>query len=121
MSDVQDYLEYIIKKREAMTDNPLIKRYINKIESRITFKISTGFYLELLTPEAIKVLGSTKNKITKSRIGENVPHLEITETLLVHFNTVKNYYQRLNTFVPNKSFSQLLDILSKGIYNLKIL
>ena len=49
--------------------------YVNKIENRITFKIKTGYYLELLTPETMKLLGSTKNKITTDRNGENVPHL----------------------------------------------
>ena len=48
-----------------MTDNPPIKIYLNKVEIRITFKIKTGYYLQLLTPETMKLLGSTKNKITK--------------------------------------------------------
>ena len=58
--------------------------------------------------------GSTENKITKDRNGENVPHLEITEVVLVHCNMVNNDYQQdsrvLYTFVPNKSFGSLLDI-----------
>ena len=58
-------------------DNPLIRIYISKIENRITFKIKTGYYLELLTPETKKLLGSTKSKITKDKNGESVPHLEI--------------------------------------------
>ena len=49
--------------------------YVNKIENTITFKIKTGYYLELLTPETMKLLGSTKNKITKDKNGENVPHI----------------------------------------------
>ena len=67
-----------------MTDNLPIRIYINKIENRITFRIKTGYYLELLTTELIKLLGSTKSKITKHQYGENVPHLEITEVVLVH-------------------------------------
>ena len=55
-----------------------------KTEYKITFKIKTGYYLELLTPETMKLLGRTKSKITKDRNGENVPHLEITEVKLVH-------------------------------------
>ena len=43
------------------TVNPLIRIYINKIENRVTFKIKTGYYLELLTPETMKLLGSTKS------------------------------------------------------------
>ena len=50
--------------------------YINKIENRITFKIKSGYYLELLAPETMKFLGSTESKITKDKNGENVPHLE---------------------------------------------
>ena len=76
-----------------------------------------GYYLELLTPEMMKLLGNTKNKITKHKNGEIVPHLEITELLLVHCNIVNNDYQHdsrvLYTFVPSKSFCQLLDIPPK--------
>ena len=88
--------------------------YINKIENRITFKIKKGYSLELLTKETMKLLGSTENKITKDKNGENVPHLEITEAVLVHCNMVNNDYQQdsrvLYTFVPNKSFGSLLNI-----------
>ena len=52
---------------------------INKIENRITFKIKSGYNLELLTPETMKLLGSTENRITKDKNGENVPHSETTE------------------------------------------
>ena len=80
--------------------------------------IKTGYYLELLTPETMKLLGSIRSKITKDVNGENVPHLEITEVALAHCNIVNNDYQQdskvLNTFVPNKSFGQLLDISSKN-------
>ena len=48
--------------------------YVNKIENRITFKIKAGYYLELLTPETIKLLGSTKSKINKDKNGENMSH-----------------------------------------------
>ena len=88
--------------------------YVNKIENRITFKIKDGYSLELLTKETMKLLGSTENKITKDKNGENVPHIEITEVVLVHCNMVNNDYQHdsrvLYTFVPNKSFGSLLDI-----------
>ena len=62
---MQDYSEYIIKKHEKVTDNSSVRRYVNEIESRITLKIKTGYYLKLLMPETMKLLGSTKNKITK--------------------------------------------------------
>ena len=91
--------------------------YVNRIESRITFKIKTGFYLEVLTPETMKLLGSTKNEINKDKNGENVLYLEITEVVLIHCNIVNKDYQQdsrvLYTFVPNNSFGQLLDISSK--------
>ena len=71
----------------------------------------------------MKLLGSTKTKITKDENGENVLHLEINKVVLVHCNIVKNDYQQgskvLHTFVPNKSFDQLLDIPSKNFIFLK--
>ena len=53
--------------------------YINRIENRIRFKIKSGYCLELLTPETMKLLGSAENKINKDKNGENVPQLEIVE------------------------------------------
>ena len=50
VSDIQDYFEYILKKHNESVNNPLIRIYVNKIENRITFKIKSGYYLELLTP-----------------------------------------------------------------------
>ena len=71
----------------------------------------------------MKLLGSTKNKITKDKIGENVPHLETTEVVLVNRNIVNNDYQQdskvLYIFVPNKSFGSLLDISPKNHIFLK--
>ena len=114
ISDIQDYFEYILKKHCGNVDNPSIRIYVNKIENRITFRIKSGYYLELLTPETIKLLGSTESKITKDKNGENVPHLEIVELVLIHCNLVKNDYQQhsriLYTFVPNKPFGSLLEI-----------
>ena len=75
VSDIQDYFEYILKKNGENTDNPLMKIYVKNIENRITFKIKTGYNLELLTPGTMKLLGNIKNKITKDKNGENVPHL----------------------------------------------
>ena len=66
----------------------------------------------------MKLLGNTKSKITKDENGENVSHLEITEVVLVHGNTVNDNNQQnsrvLHTFVPNKPFGQLLDISPKN-------
>ena len=89
------------------------------MENRITFKIKIEYYLKLLTPETMKLLVSTKSKITKDENGENLPYLEVTEIVLVHCNFVNNHYQQNSrvwyTFVPNISFCQLLDILPQKI------
>ena len=66
-----------------MTGNPPVRICINKIENRIVLKIKTVYYLQLLTPETMKLLGSTKNKITRNEKGENVSQLEITDVVLV--------------------------------------
>ena len=62
---------------EKNSDNPSVRTYVNKIENRITFKIKNGYSIELLTPETMKLIGSTENKITKDKNSENIPHLEI--------------------------------------------
>ena len=67
---------------------------MNKIQNRIMFKIKAGCYLELLTPETVKLIGSTKCKISKVPNGENVLYLEITEIVLIHCNVVNNSYQQ---------------------------
>ena len=123
ITEIQYYFEYFVKKHGENIDNPSIRIYINKIENRITFKIKTGYYLELVTPETMKLLGSTKNEITKDTNGENVPYLEITEVVLVYCNIVNNNYQQdsrvLCTFVPNKPFGNLLEISPKNNIFLK--
>ena len=97
-----------------MTENPPVQIYPNKIKNRIVFKIKTGYKLELLTPETMKLLGSTKKDVDSDKNSENVPKLESVEVVLVHCNLVKNDYQHtskvLFTFVPNKQFGQLIDI-----------
>ena len=97
-----------------MTENPPVQIYPNKIKNRIIFKIKTGYKLELLTPETMKSLGSTKKAVYKDKDGETVPKLESVEVVLVHCNLVKNDYQQtlkvLFSFVPNKQFGQLINI-----------
>ena len=69
----------------------------------------------LLTPETMKLLGSAKRDVDKDKDGENKAKLESVEVVLVHCNLVKNDYQHtskvLFTFVPNKQFGQLINIL----------
>ena len=112
-----------LKKHGENIDNPSIRIYTNKIENRITIKIKTGYYLEFLTPETMKLLGSTENKIIEDKNDENVHYLEITEEVLAHHNYVNNDYQQdsrvLYTFVPNKSFDSLLVISPKNNILLK--
>ena len=111
VSDIQDYFEYILKKHGESVDKPSLQIHVNKIENRVAFKIKNGYSLELLRSETMKLLGSTENK---DKSGENVPHLEITEVVLVHSNIINNDYQQdsriLYTFVPNKPFGSLLEI-----------
>ena len=101
-------MEYFLKKHSENVDNPSIKIYVNKTENRVTF------YLELLTPETMKLHESTKSKISKDKNCENVPHLEIVELVLIHCNLVNNNYQQNSrifyTFTPEKSFGRLLQI-----------
>ena len=82
VSDIQDYFEYIMKEHGENTYKPSIQIHVNKIENRITFQSKDGYSLELLTKEAMKLLGSTENKITKDKNGENVPHLETADSSL---------------------------------------
>ena len=112
--DIQEYFKYILKKHSENVDNPPIRIFVNIIENRITFKIKSGYCLELFTPETMKLLRSAESKITKDKNGENAPHLEVVELVLVHSNPVNNDYQQdlriLYTFVPNRKFGSLLEI-----------
>ena len=80
--------------------------YTNKIESRIIFEIKTGYKLVLLSPETIKLLGSTKKVVDRDKDKEDLSKLEFAEVALVHYNLSNNNYQQasnvLFTFVPNK-------------------
>ena len=89
-------------------DNPSVRIYVNKTENRITFKTKTGYYLE-----AMKLLGSTENKVTKEK-----PHLEITKVVLVHCNIVNNDCQQdlrvLYAFVWNYFFKIILQFIKNS-------
>ena len=86
-------------------------------------KLKIGYYLVLLTPETMKLLGGAESKITKNKNSENVPHLQITKLVLVHSNLVNNDYQQdsrmLYTLVPNKPFGGLLEISPRNHIFLK--
>ena len=113
LNDLTDYILYqiikiikVIKNHEKVTDNPSIRIYVNKIKNRITFRIKTGYFLELFMSETMKLLASIKSKITKNENDENVPHLEVIEVVLVHCNIDNNDYQQdsrvLYTIFPSK-------------------
>ena len=112
--DIEDYFEFITKKHETLTENSPVQIYPNKIKNRIVFKINTEYKLELLTPETMRLLGSTKKVVNKDKDGEIVPKLESAEVVLVHCNLIKNDYQHISkvlfSFVPNKEFGQLVNI-----------
>ena len=97
-----------------MTENPPIQIYPNKIKNRIVFKIKTSYKLELLTPETMTLLGSTKKDVDADKNSEHTPKLESAEVVLVHCNLVENDYQHtskvLFSFVPNKQLGQFINI-----------
>ena len=96
IAGIQDYFEFIIKKHETLFENPSVQIYPYKIKNRIIFKIKDGYKLELLTPETMKLLGSTKKVVDKDKNGENVPKIESVEVVLVHCNLVKNDYHHIS-------------------------
>ena len=106
--DIQNHFEYIIKKLETLTENSLIRIYVNKIENSITFGIQIGHYLKLLIPETMKLLGSNKTQINKNKNGENVPHLEITVVVLVHCNILVTFKSCIHLFPINPLVNYLI-------------
>ena len=119
----KNYIEYIIKKHETIGENAPILLYANTINNRIVFKIKSRYKLELLSKEAMKLLGSTKDIIDSDKNSENVPRLENVEVVLVHFNLVNNSYQQaskvLFTFAPTKQYGQLIRISPHSLVFLK--
>ena len=119
---IQNYIEYIIKKHETIAETSPIIIYANTITNRVVFKIKTGYKLELLSKETIKLLRSTKDTID-TRFSNLVPRLENVEVVLVHCNLVNNSYQQasrvLFTFVPNKQYGQLISISPHSLVFLK--
>ena len=72
VSDIQDYIEFFIKKRKILSTNPPIYIYINRINERLVFKIEDGYKLALQTSETMKLFGSTKKLIYKTKNGKNL-------------------------------------------------
>ena len=102
----------IFKKHRENSDNPSVRIYVNQIENKITLEIKKRYSLELLKPETTKLLGTTENKITKDKNGENASHLEITEVVLVHCNIVKMIINKIQ-----ESCTRLFQINHLVFYN----
>ena len=121
ISDIQEYFEYTIKKHETIADNLLVQIYINKIKNRIVFKIKTGYKLELLPPETMKLLGSTKKDVDQDKDGEDAPMLESVEVALVHCNLVNKNYQQaskvLFLYQINNLDSQFTSFINNAEHN----
>ena len=97
--DIQDYIEFIIKIHETLTDNLFIHIYINRINNRLLCKIKDEYKLKLQTPETIELFGSTKKLIDKTKNEENVPSLEEVEVVLVQYNLVDNINKSLGYYI----------------------
>ena len=114
ISEIKDYIEYITKKHETIGENAPILIDANTINNRIVFKIKTGYKLELLSKETMKLLGSTSSIIDLDKNSENVTKLENVGVVLVHCNLVNNSYQQhsrvLFTFVRTKRYGQFISI-----------
>ena len=123
VSDIQDCIEYIVKKHETLSTNPPIHIYINWINNRLVFEIKDGYKLDLQTFETMKLSDSTKKLIDKTKIGENIHSLEATKVFLVQCNLVDNQYQQnsevLYTVMPNKSYVYLLNVEQRNLVSLK--
>ena len=85
ISDIQNYFEYIIKKHEIIVNNSPVQILVNNIKNRIVFQIKTSYKLELLSPETMRLLVSTKRDVDQDKDGKDMPKLKSVEVLLVHF------------------------------------
>ena len=101
---IQNYIEYIIKKHETIAGTAPILIYANKISNRIVFKIKTGYKLELLSKETMKLLGKTKDTIDADKNSEN---------------SYQQASRVLFSFVPNKQYGQLISISPNSLIFLK--
>ena len=98
IADIQDYFEFIIKKHEMLAKNPPVQIYPNKLKNRTVFKIKTGYKLELLTPETMKLLGSTKKKMlikTKmEKLYQNQNMLKLFQCIAISSKMITSTHQK---------------------------
>ena len=120
---LQNYFEYIIKKHEFIADVYPVLIYVNEINNRIVFKIKSGYKLELLSKETMRLLGSSTDTIDGDKNSELVLKLESVDLVLVHCNLVNNSYQQVSkvlfTFVTNKKYGQLITVSPETLIMLK--
>ena len=120
---LQNYFEYITKKHETIAEVSPVLYYVNEINDRIVFKIKSGYKLELLSKETMRLLGSSSDTIDGDKNSELVPKLESVDLILVHCNVVNNNYRQasklLFTFVPNKKYGQLITVSPETLIMLK--
>ena len=98
IADIQDYFEFIIKKHETLTENLLAQIYQIIIKKRTVFKIKTNYKLELLTPETMRLLGSTKKaliKIKTPKTYQNSNLLKLFQFIVIQSKTIMNTHQKL--------------------------
>ena len=123
IAPLQNYFEYIIKNHETIAEVSPVLIYVNEINNRIVFKIKSGYKLELLSKETMRLLGSSSDAIDDDKNSELVPKLESVDLVLVHCNVVYNNYQQaskvLFTFVPNKKYDKLITVLPETLIMLK--
>ena len=99
ISDIQGYFEFIIKKHETLIENPSVQIYPNKIKNRIVFKIKTGYKLELLTPETMRLLGSTKKMLIQIKIVkmyQNQNLLKLFQCTVIQSKMIINTHQKFS-------------------------
>ena len=120
---LQNYFEYIIKKHETIAEFYPVLIYVNEINNRIVFKTKSGYKLELLSKETMKLLRSSVDIVDGDKNSELVPKLESVDLVLVHCNLVNNSYQQaskvLFTFIPNKKYGQLINVSPETLIMLK--
>ena len=106
---------------ETIADVSPVLIYVNEINNRIEYK--SGYKLELLLKETMRLLGSSTNTIDGDKNSELVPKLESGDLVLVHCNLVNNSYQQdskvLFTFVPNKKYGELITVSPETLIMLK--
>ena len=123
MLDSQDYIMYIINEHEILPTNHPTHVYIDRVINRLVFKIKDWHKVELQMSEILKLFGSPKKVIDKTKKGENVASIEVVEVVLKQCSLVDNQYQQksevLNTFMYNKSYAYLWNVESSNLVFLK--